>query len=260
MANPQNRAIEVKGLRYSLMSLKLLSEDFNVIQGNIRDVTRQAPAFFKNTPVIVDFSSLDINIEFDFNSLFKIIRQGQLLPVAVCGVEPGLREKMQSIGVPIVEQAKAAADQVKASGDADGRTDETKGEVRTPGKVAKTMPGTVVVELSAESPGQLYSEHGDLIVIGDVGSTRELIAAGNIHVYGALHGRAAAGVNGDINARIFCTSLSAEHLSIAGIGLSLKGVSARILSTPLQVVLKDGKLVAAPISSKKCSLDVDTGC
>ena len=44
----------------------------------------------------------------------------------------------------------------------------------------------------------------------------EVLADGNIHVYGALRGRALAGVQGDTNARIFCQDLDAELISIAG--------------------------------------------
>ena len=44
----------------------------------------------------------------------------------------------------------------------------------------------------------------------------ELIADGNIHVYGMMRGRALAGAGGDRDAQIFCTNLSAELVSIAG--------------------------------------------
>ncbi|MFI4963429.1 MAG: septum site-determining protein MinC, partial [Legionellales bacterium] len=42
------------------------------------------------------------------------------------------------------------------------------------------------------------------------------LSDGSIHVYGALRGRALAGLSGDLEARIFCQSLEAELISIAG--------------------------------------------
>ena len=45
----------------------------------------------------------------------------------------------------------------------------------------------------------------------------ELVAAGNIHVYGPLRGRAIAGCHGDERAHIFCQSLNAELVAIAGL-------------------------------------------
>ena len=63
---------------------------------------------------------------------------------------------------------------------------------------------------------QVYAPDGDLIILGTVSAGAEVIADGNIHIYGALRGRALAGVKGDIEPRIFCQSLEAELVSIAG--------------------------------------------
>ena len=53
-------------------------------------------------------------------------------------------------------------------------------------------------------------------VMGPVNTGSELFAAGNIHVYGPLRGRALAGVNGDTSARIFALQGNPELLAIAG--------------------------------------------
>jgi septum site-determining protein MinC len=63
---------------------------------------------------------------------------------------------------------------------------------------------------------QIYAQGCDLVVISSVSSGAELLADGNIHVYGPMRGRALAGIKGDRKARIFCQQLGAELLSIAG--------------------------------------------
>ena len=63
---------------------------------------------------------------------------------------------------------------------------------------------------------QVYAQGGDLIVLAPVSAGAELLADGNIHVYGPMRGRALAGIKGDRTARIFCQQLGAELLSIAG--------------------------------------------
>jgi len=63
---------------------------------------------------------------------------------------------------------------------------------------------------------QVYAQGGDLIVLAPVSPGAELLADGNIHVYGPLRGRALAGIKGDTSARIFCQQLTAEMVSIAG--------------------------------------------
>jgi septum site-determining protein MinC len=55
-----------------------------------------------------------------------------------------------------------------------------------------------------------------LIVVGTVSPGAELIAEGHIHVYGRLSGRALAGAPDNSAACIFCQTLDAELVSVAG--------------------------------------------
>jgi septum site-determining protein MinC len=63
---------------------------------------------------------------------------------------------------------------------------------------------------------QIYAKGCDLIVLGPISQGAELLSDGHIHVYGPLRGRALAGINGNKEAHIFCHSLEAELISIAG--------------------------------------------
>ncbi|MBU2957871.1 septum site-determining protein MinC [Paracoccus sp. 1_MG-2023] len=74
-----------------------------------------------------------------------------------------------------------------------------------------------VIHSPVRSGQMIVAEQGDLTVIGSVASGAELVAAGNIHVYGPLRGRAMAGCHGDETAHIFCQSLNAELVAIAGL-------------------------------------------
>jgi septum site-determining protein MinC len=65
---------------------------------------------------------------------------------------------------------------------------------------------------------QVYADKGaDLIVTATVNPGAEIIADGNIHVYGALRGRAIAGAGGNEGARIFALSFDPELVAIAGL-------------------------------------------
>ena len=75
----------------------------------------------------------------------------------------------------------------------------------------------MIITEPVRSGRQIYAARGDLIVMGPVSAGAELLADGNIHVYSSLRGRALAGISGDTNARIFCHSLEAELVSIAGL-------------------------------------------
>ena len=62
----------------------------------------------------------------------------------------------------------------------------------------------------------MYAKGGDLIVLSSISHGAECLADGNIHIYGTLRGRALAGIHGDTSSHIFCHSLEAELVSIAG--------------------------------------------
>jgi septum site-determining protein MinC len=75
----------------------------------------------------------------------------------------------------------------------------------------------------------------------------ELIARGNIHVYGALRGRALAGVHGDSAARIFCETLDAELIAIAGLYKLSDAIDPSLGSRRVQAFLDNGTLRVEPL-------------
>jgi len=63
--------------------------------------------------------------------------------------------------------------------------------------------------------GQALHNLGNLVVIGDVNPGAELVASGDIVVFGALRGVAHAGAQGDRAARVIALELAATQLRIA---------------------------------------------
>ena len=96
--------------------------------------------------------------------------------------------------------------------------------------------------MPVRSGTQIYARGGDLIVTAAVSPGAEIMADGNIHVYGALRGRALAGVAGDIGARIFCTRLEAELVSIAGRYLVSEQLPVEHQGGAVQIALLDDRL------------------
>src|SRR3546814_8765088 len=79
-----------------------------------------------------------------------------------------------------------------------------------------TIKPTRIITSPVRGGQQIYAQGGDLVVVSSVSPGAELLADGNIHVYGPMRDRALAGVKGDTKARIFCQPVSAELVSIAG--------------------------------------------
>lgn len=76
----------------------------------------------------------------------------------------------------------------------------------------------------------------------------ELIADGNIHVYGMMRGRALAGASGDRDAQIFCTNLAAELVSIAGEYWLSDNIPAEFYGKAARLRLGDGALTIQPFN------------
>ncbi|OWY01596.1 hypothetical protein B6V76_13625 [Thioclava sp. IC9] len=109
-------------------------------------------------------------------------------------------------------------------------------------RTAPPVARNKIVRSPVRSGQMIVAEHGDLTVVGSVASGAELVAAGNIHVYGALRGRAMAGAHGDESARIFCRQLDAELLAIAGLYKTSETIPAELRHKSVQVYLDDDKL------------------
>jgi septum site-determining protein MinC len=111
-------------------------------------------------------------------------------------------------------------------------------QVRAPSRVV-TQP--------VRSGQQIYARDSDLIVMSQVSEGAEVLADGNVHIYGGLRGRALAGVAGDVSARIFCQSLEAQLLSVAGNFLLSEDFGKDLWKKPVQVSLNEDNLYIAPL-------------
>ncbi|MDY6798202.1 MAG: septum site-determining protein MinC, partial [Pseudomonadota bacterium] len=89
---------------------------------------------------------------------------------------------------------------------------------------------------------------GDLIILAPVQAGAEVLAAGNIHVYGPLRGRALAGIHGAESARVFCQSLEAELVSIAGHYKISEDLQDHGWKTPVQIRLQGDVLTVSPLN------------
>jgi septum site-determining protein MinC len=118
------------------------------------------------------------------------------------------------------------------------------------GGSAKTQPpraAALVLEEPVRSGQVILHPAGDVIVIGSVASGAEIVAGGSIHVYGALRGRAIAGISGQPGARIFCRKLQAELLAIDGLYKTADDIDADLQGMAVKVGVVEDALVVSPL-------------
>ena len=98
------------------------------------------------------------------------------------------------------------------------------------------------IDSPVRSGQSVLHPEGDVIITGSVASGAEVVAAGSIHVYGALRGRAMAGAYGDESARIFCRSLEAELIAVNGLYQTADEIDPALRKKPAQIRLKHGMM------------------
>jgi septum site-determining protein MinC len=80
-------------------------------------------------------------------------------------------------------------------------------------------------------------------VLAQVSPGAEIMADGNIHVYGPLKGRALAGVQGNLEARIYCSDLQAQLIAIGGNYRTNESEDDSLKGKLVQIYLQDDALV-----------------
>ncbi|WP_315139748.1 septum site-determining protein MinC [Achromobacter marplatensis] len=135
---------------------------------------------------------------------------------------------------PAADKPAASAEPLPA------REASTTTSAPAPTQAAPHSSSALVITKPLRSGQRVYARHTDLVVIGMVSQGAEVIADGNVHVYGPLRGKAMAGARGDTSARIFTTHLDAELLAVAGVYRVVEDKLDRTLQNQPALVRLDG--------------------
>ncbi|MGQ3891037.1 septum site-determining protein MinC [Legionella sp. CNM-4043-24] len=200
----KEQAFKLKGRLYTFTVLQLLATDRSAFIRQLDDIITKAPRLLHNTPVVLDCSAVQ-DQELDLDGFCQSMRAHNLFPVAVQGASPFLSTLAHANGLAVLH-ASSTHDKPML--------EEPLPEL--PQHHSVEGHSTKMFTTPIRSGQQVVSKEGDLVIAASVSHGAELLADGNIHVYGALRGRALAGISGDRSARIFCQSLDAELVSIAG--------------------------------------------
>jgi septum site-determining protein MinC len=108
-------------------------------------------------------------------------------------------------------------------------------------------PPGLVVEDHVRSGQSILFPAGDVTVLGSVSSGAEVLAGGSIHIYGTLRGRALAGAQGFGKARIFCSRLEAELVSIDGFYRTAEDMDPALRGSAVQIWLEASRIMIAAL-------------
>jgi len=188
----------------------------------------RSPGFFVGKPVVLDLSAVDLSQ----SAIAHLVASLEQRNVRVLGIE-GVDEARLTAGMPPLLTGGRPCVLMQ-------------NEPKKP--EAKPKPTSLVLESPVRSGQSIVFTEGDVTVLGSVGSGAEIVAGGSIHIYGALRGRAMAGVNGNSSARIYCQKIEAELLAIDGYYQTAEDIDEALRNRPAQAWLEGDIMKISPLN------------
>ncbi len=266
----QSPVLEFKSSTFSVPVLVLASNDVITIEQQLQEKIHQAPEFFKNSPLVFDLQELNkLDLDIDVTELTHVIRKLGLLPIGIRGGGAQQNQQALELGIPIHsghiardgvyaanQSGTGAASTATSSGAPKQQAPEPEPELESghdheseqesTAEPQAVAVNTTIITHPVRSGQRIYAA-GDLVILAQVSAGAEILAEGNIHVYGSLRGRALAGVQGNTEARIFCSALQAELISIAGNYKVSEDLNSAAHIRPVQIYLQNHTLVIKDI-------------
>jgi septum site-determining protein MinC len=222
----------VQGAVFTVMVVRADMLRDPAFEAELARQVQRSPRFFLNAPVVLDLKEApEFTREAEFVEAKEVLRRNTLTLIGVQNAQPAQLEAAAAAGL-----ASFAPNAPQPS----------RRPPREPSAGATPVTGASVksrlVTHPVRSGTQIYARGADLVITAAVSPGAEIMADGNIHVYGALRGRALAGAGGDVDARIFCSRLEAELVSIAGRYLVSEQLPPEEQGMPVQIALVDDRL------------------
>jgi septum site-determining protein MinC len=242
-------AFDLKGTMAPLTVLRLRATDVVIIERQLRVKIAQLPQLFIDAPVLLDLGELgDEAAALPFADLVQVLRLCKLVPVAVSNVPDGLRAAAVAAGLGIMQPQAGPRGADRAAMETPTVTPAPEpASAPTPAARPATYSGPVVVTQPVRGGQVVYAQNNDLVVLASVNPGAQVIADGHVHIYAPLRGRAVAGAQGLLGARIFCHKLDAELVAISGAYVMADEIPAERRGKPAQVYLDNGECRIVPL-------------
>jgi|TARA_B110000211_G_scaffold57092_1_gene63736 septum site-determining protein MinC len=244
-------SIEFKGTSFTLSVIHLKTSVLADIRADLVKKVAQAPDFFYLVPVVVNIEKIALDL--DYQAIKTLLTEFNFTFVGFTGsISKEQRNLVRELGFSFVNTAKAKVVEKTASV-APATVEQPPEEQSFEAQVDNTVT-PVATQLYTDkihrgqirSGQQVYAKEQNLVIIGSVSAGAEVIADGNIHVYGALRGRAIAGAKGHHKAQIYCQSLEAELVSING-NYWLSESMEKDWGSPAYIQLTDSELTSSKL-------------
>jgi len=219
------------------LEVMLAGRDLAPALDELEALLARQPAFYRGSKAVANFGA-QLPSASDLAKLAAILSAAGVELRSLSGSASGLEDLARAGGLECSVEAPAPSIEASALSEgarslvadfAGARNDiamrrkrgessvrRAKIEPKTPPqlRLVEAPPGTLYHAATLRG-GQTLHHSGNIVVVGDVNPGAELVATGDIVVFGRLAGTAHAGAQGDASARIFAIELAATQLRIA---------------------------------------------
>jgi septum site-determining protein MinC len=232
---------EVKGWRNGLLLMLPPpggTWDEVIEQVHVRLDEAKARSFWRGAQTTIDCGARSVTLE-ELEALQHRIRGGfGLVPVAVISNDVVTRAAAEKLALtvydelPVVRKPAPREREREVLSERSDAAGAVAAEPSTPAVAVPVAHGVAAAGATVAAPsgptnnalympqtvrsGQRVVHDGHLVIFGDVNAGAEVMAGGDVLIFGALRGLAHAGCYGDEGARIVAASLRPPQLRIAG--------------------------------------------
>lgn len=222
-ADVSNETMSIKGMRRGLL-VNLGGGDWQDAVDGLESRLEQSPAFFRGGRIVLDVGDRVLD-HGQIEGVRLIVAQHQVEMWALMSSEDATRSAAREVGlvtdVDVSPESQAYDERNGTSGG-----------------------GAIVVRRTLRS-GQTLRHPGDVVVIGDVNPGAEIVAGGNIVVWGRVRGLVHAGAFGTEDALICALDLAPTQLRIGG-RIARSPEERPDEPVPEIASVRDGQIVAVP--------------
>lgn len=250
-----NAACDLRIGQVGIATVKVRRLDVATIQAEMTAKVQAAPQLLARAAVIVDLNEFSRTPPAaQVRELFAALAGAGMLPVGLTYGSAAIEALARELDLPLFSRFRANYEPTGQAAAAGAATPPAGPDPAPPAAetVAAPPPATAAAGLHlhdghVRSGQQIYARGSDLTVVGNVGTGAEVIADGNIHIYGSLRGRALAGASGDPQARVFCREFHAELVAVAGSYRVLDDAPASVRGQALAIRLDGERLLFEPL-------------
>lgn len=238
----------------SVVTLEIHSSHLDELERLLKKKVSQGASFFHETPLLLDIKNFNEEVDLQWIvSANKLVRDQGFIPAGITGGSSAIHEGALDENIICWPHQKATVPAPSKASESDPKPEPEpemkaiqKNEPEQPPVSSGGQP-TQIIDSPVRSGQRIYARGGDLIITSSVNPGGEVMADGNIHIYGSLRGRALAGVNGFENARIFCSDLQAELVAIAGYYTINEDLPAKRYHSAVKIALNGERLEIDPL-------------